>query len=65
MTKGSQMGHTKKSTLKKIIINNNISDQCEIDGELEYEFPCYNRENFEGMWWNANDSRYSIGQPNL
>lgn len=29
--------------------------QCEIDGEIEYEFPCYNRENFDGMWWNAND----------
>jgi hypothetical protein len=26
-----------------------------VDGQAEYEFPCFNRENFDGLWWNAND----------
>ena len=35
--------------------------QCEVDGDTEYEFSCYNRENFDGLWWNANDARYTEG----
>lgn len=32
--------------------------QCENDGELEYEFPCYNLvETLEGLW-EENDPRY-------
>ena len=32
--------------------------QCENDGELEYEFPCYNMvETIEGLW-DSQDFRY-------
>ena len=35
--------------------------QCDVDGDVEYEFPCYNfTEALEGLW-SGDDSRYRDG----
>ena len=35
--------------------------QCEVDGDIEYEFPCYNyTEALEGLW-SPQDARYKDG----
>ena len=35
--------------------------QCDVDGDIEYEFPCYNyTEALEGLW-SSEDARYTEG----
>ena len=35
--------------------------QCDVDGDIEYEFPCYNyTEALEGLW-SSEDARYKEG----
>ena len=35
--------------------------QCDVDGDIEYEFPCYNfTEALDGLW-SADDARYEKG----
>lgn len=38
-----------------------ILSKCEVDGELEYEFPCYNFVEMLNGLWEENDPRYQGG----